>query len=192
MRRIADAVEYSPASLYLYFQNRDDIAAHLCAEGLRAFYEFLRTRVGSDEPIAQNHQFAQAYVAFAKAEPEAYRISLMVDHRYTDAVARATTPEVQEGIEAGLKVLDLGAQALRRLHAEGRLRDGADAALLAHVIWSGLHGMVSLHLTLPNFPLPSPELAATALVDSVLSGALREPGCLLSFGAALPTQTGEC
>jgi len=33
MRKIADAIGYSPASLYLYFENRDEIARALGHEG---------------------------------------------------------------------------------------------------------------------------------------------------------------
>src|SRR5579864_571782 len=46
MRKIADAIEYSPATLHLHFENRDEIARALCSEGYAQL-------LASFEPLVQ-------------------------------------------------------------------------------------------------------------------------------------------
>jgi AcrR family transcriptional regulator len=82
MRKIADAIEYSPATLYLHFESRDEIARALCAEG----YEQL---LASFEPLAQIADPAErlkALLAPYRNGPCPVRV------RYRNAVAECELP----------------------------------------------------------------------------------------------------
>ncbi len=85
MRKIADAIEYSPATLYLHFASRDEIAQALCAEGyaqlLQTFVPLARTA----DPAERLKALGRAYVAFGVAHPETYRLIFMEDPSYTGA-----------------------------------------------------------------------------------------------------------
>ncbi len=48
MQEIADAAELSKATLYLYFQSKEDILAHILEESARAFEEYVRARISGD------------------------------------------------------------------------------------------------------------------------------------------------
>ena len=85
MRKIADAIEYSPATLYLHFASRDEIARALCTDGyaqLLATFEPLAQIV---DPAERLRALARAYVGFGVAHPQTYRLIFMEDPTYMSA-----------------------------------------------------------------------------------------------------------
>src|ERR1700738_1039499 len=74
MRKIAEVVGYSPASLYLHFAGRDAIAHALCVEGHAQLIESLHAHDSVAEPIERLKAIAHAYVAFGQVHPEVYRL----------------------------------------------------------------------------------------------------------------------
>ncbi|MFM0061351.1 TetR/AcrR family transcriptional regulator [Paraburkholderia phytofirmans] len=85
MRKIADAIEYSPATLYLHFASRDEIAQALCAEGYAQLLETFVPLAGIADPAERLKALGRAYVAFGVAHPETYRLIFMEDPSYTGA-----------------------------------------------------------------------------------------------------------
>jgi AcrR family transcriptional regulator len=85
MRKIADAIEYSPATLYLHFASRDEIAQALCAEGYAQLLETFAPLVQIADPAERLKALGRAYVAFGVAHPETYRLIFMEDPSYTGA-----------------------------------------------------------------------------------------------------------
>lgn len=93
MRKIADAIEYSPATLYLHFASRDEIARALCAEGYAQLLETFVPLAAIADPAERLKALGRAYVAFGVANPQTYRLIFMEDPSYTGAalgVARAS------------------------------------------------------------------------------------------------------
>jgi AcrR family transcriptional regulator len=85
MRKIADAIEYSPATLYLHFASRDEIAHALCEEGFAQLLKSFEPLVAIADPAERLKAFGRAYVAFGVAHPQTYRLIFMEDPSYTGA-----------------------------------------------------------------------------------------------------------
>jgi AcrR family transcriptional regulator len=85
MRKIADAIEYSPATLYLYFASRDEIARALCAQGYAQLLASFEPLAQIAEPAERLKALARAYVAFGVAHPQTYRLIFMEDPTYLGA-----------------------------------------------------------------------------------------------------------
>jgi AcrR family transcriptional regulator len=85
MRKIADAIEYSPATLYLHFASRDEIAHALCEEGFAQLLKTFEPLVAIVDPAERLKAFGRAYVAFGVAHPQTYRLIFMEDPSYTGA-----------------------------------------------------------------------------------------------------------
>jgi AcrR family transcriptional regulator len=85
MRKIADAIEYSPATLYLHFASRDEIAHALCAEGYAQLLETFVPLADVIDPAERLKALGRAYVAFGVANPETYRLIFMEDQSYMGA-----------------------------------------------------------------------------------------------------------
>lgn len=178
MRKIADAIEYSPATLYLHFESRDEIARALCAEGYAQLLSGLAPAAKLADPLERLQALAHAYVAFGLAHPQTYRLIFMEDPSYTDAALGTTGNSApnsthhgahhgahdQEPPDEGDAAFAFLTGALGELRAAGRIPASADTLAWAEALWATLHGMVSLTLTCPVFPRTSVD----ALVDAAL------------------------
>ncbi|KXU91096.1 TetR family transcriptional regulator [Paraburkholderia monticola] len=166
MRKIADAIEYSPATLYLHFASRDDIARALCAEGYAQLLATFVPLVQIADPAERLKALGRAYVAFGVEHPETYRLIFMEDPSYTgaalggDATANPQTGDSsqapgQTGDDPGDAALHIMIDALDELRAAGRLSASVasvEPAVWAEALWANLHGIVALNLTCPVFP----------------------------------------
>ena len=138
LREVARRAEYSPASLYEYFKDREEILLALYREGFARFGAAL-SAVPADQPaITRLRGIAHAYVRFARDYPEHYQ--LMFGQRVTTF---HVTDEARA--EAG-ETFAILVRAIAAGVAEGVFRPmDQDGALLAAVgCWSALHGFVTL------------------------------------------------
>ncbi|MFM0739757.1 TetR/AcrR family transcriptional regulator [Paraburkholderia xenovorans] len=178
MRKIADAIEYSPATLYLHFASRDEIAQALCAEGYAQLLETFVPLVEIADPAGRLRALGRAYVAFGVAHPETYRLIFMEDPSYTGAAlggaggsagvsadnAAPPKPDDDPG-DASLRIM---LAALDELKAAGRLPASTDTAVWAEAFWATLHGIVALNLTCPVFPSVSLDTVVSMALDAWL------------------------
>jgi len=189
MRKLAEAIGYSPASLYLHFESRDEIARALGREGFAQLLAHLEPFAKIDAPRERLRAFAQAYVAFGSAHRQAYRLMYLEPgeggrsgaHASGHAVTRTTAapPTLADRDDAlpceeAARMVDLFADALEALAAAGYLRRGAqgDCALRARALWAMLHGVVALSLIGPGF---AREGSLAPVVDAALDGWLGAP-----------------
>ncbi|MFM0504655.1 TetR/AcrR family transcriptional regulator [Paraburkholderia caffeinilytica] len=100
MRKIADAIEYSPATLYLHFASRDEIAQALCAEGYAQLLETFVPLAQIADPAERLKALGRAYVAFGVAHPETYRLIFMEDPSYTGAALSGAAAAAGAGASA--------------------------------------------------------------------------------------------
>lgn len=168
MRRIAQEVGYSPAALYLHFENREAIARELGEAGMRSLHARLVRAAEPGDPLARLQALGMAYVTFAREEPETYRLIFMEPGFAASALAGKD--------EAGAAAFALLAGVFRELAEAARLRAGAAPERLATQLWITLHGIASLKITCSAFlAQPEEDLLAEAF-DCLLRGVLRAGG----------------
>jgi AcrR family transcriptional regulator len=138
MRRVAEAIEYSPAAIYLHFQSREQIAQELCFAGLRELYERLRS-VTAKEPATRLSGYARAYLEYAQGDPETYRLIFMADPQLSKAVF---THGDSGGGEAAFALIVAAFIEL----STGAKKPGVKPLELAELFWAGLHGLASLRI----------------------------------------------
>ncbi|APA85025.1 TetR/AcrR family transcriptional regulator [Paraburkholderia sprentiae WSM5005] len=170
MRKIADAIEYSPATLYLHFESRDHIAHALCAEGYAQLLASFAPLAQIADPAERLRALGRAYVAFGVAHPETYRLIFMEDPSYTGA-ALAGAAGVSEDDTAGDAALQIMIDALDELRGAGRLSGSVastEPAVWAEALWASLHGIVALNLTCSVFPSAPLETLVGVTLDAWL------------------------
>ena len=166
MRGIADTIEYSPTTIYNHFEDKDDLVHSLCSEDFAKLLGALHQARPASEPVDRVRELGRAYAAFGLGYPNHYRFMFM-------------TPGKVEHPNAG----DPGFQAFALVHgavAEA-VESGAfwkgDPLTMARVLWAGLHGAVSLLITLNQDQWPQgpagPELV-DAVIDNGIRGFLRQ------------------
>ncbi|GGP24965.1 TetR/AcrR family transcriptional regulator [Silvimonas amylolytica] len=171
MRKIADAIEYSPATLYLHFENRDAIARAICAAGYADFArELVPAMENEPDPIQRLQIMARSYVAFGLAHPETYRLIFMVSPEYASALSEGNDEE-----RAGEKAFFELVGAFTQLRGTNRLNTELTDLQLAEMLWASLHGIVSLKLTCPLFVSQSAQDLAQQTLQTQLYGLLDAP-----------------
>lgn len=204
MRKIADAIEYSPATLYLHFASRDDIAQALCAEGYAQLLEVFVPLAQIADPAERLKALGRAYVAFGVEHPQTYRLIFMEDPSYTGAAlggyaasadTDTGTAAVSRQDESGDAAVLLMTGALDELKAASRLPASAEVLVWAEAFWATLHGIVALNLTCPVFPMSSLDTVVNVALDAWFgasaSGSMSEsasgPAATATAPAATPT-----
>lgn len=141
----------TPTALYLHFADKEDLLNAVVARSfqeLRAFLLAAEARHEGD-PRAQLAAMGRAYIAFALERPAHYRIIFGTYVAGGKPVPVDLEPEED----------DPGLQAFHDLvRAVGRcVGDERDPFEVAVLIWTALHGFVTLQTVLPNFPWPHAE-----------------------------------
>jgi len=137
MRAIAAELGCSAMTPYRYFGGKDEIFALVRAS---AFARFADAQTAAIRRVADPSErlvaLAVAYVRFALGEPDAYRI--MFELHRDPAADHAEL--VHQGERAWTPLHEAVAGAI-----EAGVLSG-DPDVVAHVFWSAVHGLVTLHL----------------------------------------------
>jgi len=139
MRRIADRIEYSPTAIYFHFRDKEALLAELCDSDFRAFAHGFSLIAQIPDPVERLRAAGKAYVEFGLNHPSHYRLMFMTPKTTEASTIAKGNPE--EDAYAFLKGI------VAELMAAGRFRDDlTDVDLTAQVIWSAVHGLVSLEI----------------------------------------------
>jgi AcrR family transcriptional regulator len=169
MRRIADAIEYSPGTIYLHFESREQIAIQLVREGFEKLVAALGPAVSVEDPVERIRAIGAAYTEFGLADPETYKLIFMENAKYVYAVLGPESSNDGE-LTAGDRAFDFIASAVAQAVERGAFRP-VDPQLAAEALWAGLHGALSLHITCPA--MISDIRALSALVGDTMIGGMR-------------------
>ncbi|HET8715421.1 MAG TPA: TetR/AcrR family transcriptional regulator [Holophagaceae bacterium] len=148
MRAIADRIEYSPRTIYLHFQDKEDLVRELCRHDFQVFGAELARAARIQDPLSRIKAMGRGYAAFGLQNPNHYRLMFMSgspDYEGKGEEAWKGNPEV----DAYALLLGTVQEALEK----GLLRAAyADAELVAQTIWAGIHGVVALALAKEGDP----------------------------------------
>ena len=169
MRRIADRIEYSPTAIYFHFKDKDALLAELCDCDFRAFSMNFHAVAQIADPVERLRAAGRLYVEFGMNNQSHYRLMFMTPKNATSQTIEKGNPE--EDAYAFLKGI------IADVAAHGRLRDElADVDLAAQVIWSGIHGIVSLEIAKCKdewVDWRSIEARTNAMIDMIERGVMR-------------------
>ncbi|MFN7942347.1 MAG: TetR/AcrR family transcriptional regulator [Thermoanaerobaculia bacterium] len=171
MRRIAEAIEYSPTAIYLHFADKLDVLRACCQEDFGALAAKFQRIAKIADPVERLAATGKAYAEFAFQHPNHYRLMFMTPHP-------PIAPDSTE-LERGNPEQDAYAflkWTVSEAVAAGRFRSElADLELLSQVIWSGVHGVVSLRIAKCNDPWVewrAERKSVETMIDVLLHGLL--------------------
>jgi AcrR family transcriptional regulator len=162
MRRIAEAIEYSPTTIYLHFEDKDDLVRALCHEDFGRLLEALSLLPPAADPIESIRQLGRAYVGFAVENPNQFRFMFMAAHR---------KDETHGPGDPGWRSFGALLELVKRAADAGRLRP-MDPLTAAQVLWMNVHGIATALVTMPPAQWPHGPAAAD-LVEQVIENGLR-------------------
>lgn len=163
MRQLAGALGVSAMTPYRYFADKDAILAAVRARAFNRHADALEAaRASGASDLDGSFAVGGAYVRFALAHPEAYK--LMFDLEQPNAAAY---PEL---VAAGERSRATMTAHLSDLIAAGAL--SGDPDLIGHMFWSALHGALQLQLAgLLRAPYDAERLCL-ALMQALWAGVL--------------------
>jgi AcrR family transcriptional regulator len=137
LREVARRLGVSHQAPYRHFPSRDHILAEVVARAFAAFAAFLDRHPRTDDPTADMGRMGEAYLAYARDNPLAYR--LMFGTPLPD------WHEHPEMLRQGRHAFSLLCDALRRKAERRGEVKGEDAILMdALFVWSCLHGLAAI------------------------------------------------
>jgi AcrR family transcriptional regulator len=166
MRKIADEIEYSTATIYLHFANRDDIAMELVRDGFAALLEHLTPAYATPDPLERLRALGRGYIAFAAARPQTYRLIFMENERF----ARYVMAPLKEGGHPDRGAFQFLTATVQSLIDAGVFR-ALPAETIAALLFAGLHGIASLKISSPSYPFPGDVAEpAETMIDMLVRG----------------------
>ncbi|HVF31543.1 MAG TPA: TetR/AcrR family transcriptional regulator [Acidimicrobiales bacterium] len=145
IRGVATAVGVTPPSIYLHFADKDELIFAVCQQQFERLEELVdEASVGIDDPLERLRKMGEAYVRFGVGHPEQYRILLM-------SKGDVSIDDFTKGSMPGVTTFRKLMAAIEACMDAGIFRR-QDVFLVATGIWSLVHGITSMRITLPEFP----------------------------------------
>ena len=140
MRKIARAVGCSATSIYLYFDNKDALTHALITEGMDKLADTLEDVTdGLEDAPARLEALSRAYVRFGLDNPEYYEVMFQL---HPERMARYPADDYRRA----RRNVEFFEHALEDGLAAGTVSAPNPPDVAAAVLWTSLHGLVSLHL----------------------------------------------
>lgn len=140
IRAIAERVEYSPATIYLHFRDKDELFYAVHELGFAKMFERMQALNGIAHPLQRLHRMGEIYLDFAVENPELYDLMFI-----SRAPMAAIHKKYDAGWDCGHRNFTL-LQDLLRACMEGGHIAVTDLNVATMAIWSYVHGLASLFI----------------------------------------------
>lgn len=167
MRKVAERIEYSPTTIYLYFKDKDELVQSVCDRVCDQLLEkFQAAGFAAMAPLSALREGLRIYIDHGLAHPREYEVTFMT---------RRQCPQ-------GFTVEEMSATAGGRAFAH--LRRGVERCVLtgvfpstdvetaSQVLWAGAHGITSLLITQEGFPWVDRDRVIDTMIDRLTAGFL--------------------
>jgi len=135
IRNIADKIEYSPATIYLYYKDKDELLWGLQGEAFDKLADIFNVGVTATEPIQQLRQLAKLYVEFGMNNPDLYDLMFII----RSPMNAEKNEEWRNGTNAFQFLMNVIQSGMDKLKYK-------DVKIGALSCWSMVHGLVSLNV----------------------------------------------
>jgi AcrR family transcriptional regulator len=137
IRTIAEEIEYSPGTIYLYFKDKDEIFHALHEEGFRKMLDKMQPLEHVTDPFERLKAMGRVYLEFARDNKDFYDLMFIIQ--------APIKHELEEGKwEMGRRTLEYLKNVLRECQQAGHFKN-QDIEYLSFVVWSTVHGMSALY-----------------------------------------------
>jgi AcrR family transcriptional regulator len=173
MRKIADAIEYSPTAIYQHFADKETLLREICREDFDALHAAESSIGQITDPVEKIRAIGLAYMMFGVEHPEQYRLMFMTRHD--------VQPTAEDMKDRGDPTCDSYAvleHTVREAMSQDRMRsDYTDLDLICQTFWAGVHGAVALEITMKDdawLNLAPFKTRAATILDVLIRGMCKE------------------
>lgn len=136
MRNIAENIEYSPATVYLYFKDKGEILFALHNKGFEKLYALQLSLNSIVDPLERLREHGRMYIKFALENQDYYDLMF---------IAKGVAEKIitEKSWEAGGKAYQYLVDNVSACIEKGYFKN-TDPNAAAFAMWSFVHGMASL------------------------------------------------
>jgi AcrR family transcriptional regulator len=138
IRNIAEKIEYSPATVYLYYKDKNEITHALHQEGFKLLISYFVALPTIANPFERLLEMGRAYIKFALENPDVYHLIFVMSEplKYVESC-------VDEQWDEGDRAFDVLLKNVLECQQAGHFK-GLEANGLAFMIFSTMHGLCTL------------------------------------------------
>ena len=163
MRKIADKIEYSPTTIYLYFKDKADLLDSVCKETLLNLLNTLDLlKRDKSDPVEVLRKSGKAYVEFGLKYPQDYKLTFVVRPQFQKGLG------LQEG-SVGERVFDYLRAMVSECIRQERFRQ-VDVEITGQALWSAVHGVTLLLIDFPDFPWTDKDKLIDTVIQTMIKG----------------------
>jgi AcrR family transcriptional regulator len=151
IRKIADLIEYSPTTVYLYFKDKNEILFNLHEIGFQKMAEYNIELWTIKNPLVRLHKMGELYLKFGLENPAFYDLMFILQAPM-DALKGLENCEWKSGDQAMGKLKETIQECMDK-----NLIEKGDVDAITMTIWSMAHGMVSLAIRSRFDKIVTPE-----------------------------------
>lgn len=140
IRNIADRIEYSPGIIYHYFRDKNEIFHALHQGGFLQLMEKMQVLASVRNPMERLKAMGSIYINFAMENPDMYDLMFIKEA----PLCHVFNTEHDNWKEGG-GTFDYLRRTIVDCAESGHFK-GHDLEALSYLIWSAVHGMVSLNI----------------------------------------------
>lgn len=175
MRKIADKIEYSLPTIYEYFKSKAEIllyiyqkSGHILFEKLQEIYEL---EISPKEKI---EVMGRTYISFGLENMDFYELTFLTNSiraEQTNLFVTTRSQSCDTFSSPSFEAFNLLVRVIKESQDEGYF-SGRDVLLISQTMWAGLHGLVSLIITHPEFPWVDQDRLIENMLSTLLRGSL--------------------
>ncbi len=164
MRRVAQKIEYSPTTIYLYFKDKADLLQSVCDETFEGLNQKLEAILEEEPPLEGLKKGLRAYVDFGLENPHHYRVTFLMPYPPEERSEKYLAPD-----SPGMKAFSYLRLAVSASMDAGDLRE-VDVETASQALWAAVHGVTSILIVHPDFPWVERERLIASVIDSLVDG----------------------
>ena len=139
IRKIADLIEYSPTTVYLYFKDKNEILFNLHEMGFHKMGDYTADLWSIKNPLVRLRKMGEYYIQFGLENPAFYDLMFILKAPMETLQGMGACCEWRSGDQALGKLKETIQECMDK-----KLIEQGDADAISMAIWSMVHGMVSL------------------------------------------------
>lgn len=163
MRKIAGEINVSATSIYLHFQNKDELLLALIETSIDKLSEALDNQLmEGDDSVLKLQKMANGFISFALSNPQEYEIIYMVRPEEMPKYPREKFQQVRKIYEKLAVIIE-----------EGRVKgifEVDNPLMSAYTLWAQLHGVASVIISKRLDTRIPTETFVRQAVDHIIQG----------------------
>ncbi|MEW6131062.1 MAG: TetR/AcrR family transcriptional regulator [Acidobacteriota bacterium] len=167
MRRIAEKIEYSPTTIYLYFKDKTELLFAICDETFAKLSKKMASiSQENQDPVESLRKGCRSYVDFGLKHPNHYKVTF-INH---SELHLGKEHYLRKGSK-GMETYGYLCRAVEVCVKEHRLRE-TDVEAISQMLWAVIHGVTSLLITKRDFPWVKRDKLIDLTINAAIDGLL--------------------